>query len=124
MADTIDFNPPFDGNVKDELNRRADANETRGAFFRYWNYQKYCYINISVTEGQSGTAITPEVSMVVGDSEAPTGGFGTRGDMYTSEGTVRKPNQYYHQLRLQIRVDRIIQKRQFMKLKHLSKYLR
>ena len=88
---TIDFNPEFDGNVKDELNRRADANETRDSFFRYWNYQKYCYINISVTEGQSGTAITPEVSMAIGDSKAPTGGFGADGDMYTSEGTVRKP---------------------------------
>jgi len=91
MADTIDFNPPFDGNVKDELDRRAGANETRDSFFRYWNYQKYCYINISVTEGQSGTAITPEESMTIGDSEAPTGGFGTEGDMYTSEGGVRKP---------------------------------
>lgn len=91
MADTIDFNPPFDGNVKDELDRRAGANETRDSFFRYWNYQKYCYINISVTEGQSGTAITPEESMTIGDSEAPTGGFGTEGDMYTSEGSVRKP---------------------------------
>ena len=91
MADTIDFNPPFDGNVKDELDRRAGANETRDSFFRYWNYQKYCYINISVTEGQSGTAVTPEESMTIGDSEAPTGGFGTEGDMYTSEGTVRKP---------------------------------
>ncbi len=92
---TIDFNPKFDGNVANELNRRADANETRDAFFRYWNYQKYCYINISVTVGQSGTAITPEVSMAIGDSEAPTGGFGTEGDMYTSEGEgnsrIRKP---------------------------------
>ena len=67
MADTIDFNPQFDGNVANELNRRAGANETRDSFFRYWNYQKYCYINISVTEGQSGTAITPEESMTIGD---------------------------------------------------------
>ena len=33
--------------------------------------------------------------MVIGDSEAPTGGFGTEGDMYTSEGEgnnrIRKP---------------------------------
>ena len=90
-GNTIDFNPKFDDNVTKELNRRADANETRDAFFRYWNYQKYCYINISVTEGQSATAITPEVSMAIGDSEAPTGGFGADGDMYTPEGTVRKP---------------------------------
>ena len=92
---TIDFNPEFDGNVKDELNRRADANNIRDSFFRYWNYQKYCYINISVTEGQSETAVTPEVSMVIGDRKAPTGGFGTEGDMYTSEGEgnsrIRKP---------------------------------
>ena len=56
---TIDFNPKFDGNVANELNRRADANNIRDSFFRYWNYQKYCYINISVTEGQSETAVTP-----------------------------------------------------------------
>ena len=95
VDNTIDFNPPFDGNVANELNRRAGANETRDAFFRYWNYQKYCFINISVTEGQSQTAITPEESMVIGDSEAPTGSFGTEGDMYTSEGEgnnrIRKP---------------------------------
>ena len=92
---TIDFNPKFDGNVAKELNRRADANNIRDSFFRYWNYQKYCYINISVTEGQSETAVTPEVSMAIGDSKAPTGGFGTEGDMYTSEGEgnsrIRKP---------------------------------
>jgi hypothetical protein len=92
---TIDFNPKFDGNVANELNRRADANNIRDSFFRYWNYQKYCYINISVTEGQSETAVTPEVSMVIGDRKAPTGGFGTEGDMYTSEGEgnsrIRKP---------------------------------
>ena len=97
MADTIDFNPQFDDNVAKELNRRAGANETRDAFFRYWNYQKYCFINISVTEGKSGTAITPEVSMIIGDREAPTGGFGTEGDMYTSEGDgnnrIRKPKR-------------------------------
>lgn len=91
VENTIDFNPPFDDNVANELNRRAGANEVRDSFFRYWNYQKYCYINISVTEGQSGTAITPEESMTIGDSEAPTGGFGTEGDMYTTEGGVRKP---------------------------------
>lgn len=91
MADTIDFNPPFDEKVANELNRRAGANETRDTFFRYWNYQKYCFINISVTKGQSQTAITPEVSMDIGDSEAPTGGFGTAGDVYKSEGSVRKP---------------------------------
>ena len=35
VENTIDFNPPFDGNVANELNRRAGANETIITFCTY-----------------------------------------------------------------------------------------
>ena len=95
MADDkngIDFNPVFNTDVANELNDRKSAASgvTRDDFFRYWNYKKYCYVNISITPNVSGTAIIPTTQLVIGDNTAPVGKFitPTKGglDMYTSEG--------------------------------------
>jgi hypothetical protein len=89
---TIDFNPIFNIDVANELNDRTSAASgvTRDDFFRYWNYKKYCYVNISIKANVSGTAIVPTTSLVIGDNTAPVGKFTTptKGglDMYTSEG--------------------------------------
>jgi hypothetical protein len=97
MANTLDFNPEFPPKVKTELEKReAAANGVnRDDFFKYWNYKKYCYVNISITANVSGTAIIPTTSLVIGDNAASVGKFTTptKGglDMYTSEGGSRKP---------------------------------
>ena len=100
MADDkngIDFNPVFNTDVANELNDRTSAASgvTRDDFFRYWNYKKYCYVNISIKANVSGTAIVPTTSLVIGDNTAPVGKFRTptKGglDMYTDEGGSRKP---------------------------------
>ena len=94
---TIDFNPIFNIDVANELNDRTSAASgvTRDDFFRYWNYKKYCYVNISIKANVSGTAIVPTTSLVIGDNTAPVGKFRTptKGglDMYTDEGGSRKP---------------------------------
>ena len=94
---TIDFNPIFNTDVANELNDRTSAASgvTRDDFFRYWNYKKYCYVNISIKANVSGTAIVPTTSLVIGDNTAPVGKFRTptKGglDMYTDEGGSRKP---------------------------------
>ena len=85
MAAAPNLNPIFPSAVADELKRREGANELRDDFFKYWNYKKYCYVNVSTT-GESGTALTAAAENI-GDSTAPTGG-GT--SLYDTEGPIRR----------------------------------
>ena len=80
------LNPKFNTDVAAELNRREGANALRNNFFKYWNYKKYCFVNVSIIEGKTGTALTAE-GMKIGDSTAPTGG-GT--SLYDTEGDIRR----------------------------------
>jgi hypothetical protein len=86
MAEAPNLNPIFPTAVADELKRREGANELRDDFFKYWNYKKYCYVNVSIIAGETGTVLTA-AEMKIGDSTAPTGG-GT--SLYDTEGPQRK----------------------------------
>lgn len=88
MAEAPNLNPIFPEVVAKELNRRADANETRDEFFKYWNYKKYCYVNVSIIAGETGTVLTAAY-MGIGDSTAPTGGGTSLYDTET-DGTIRR----------------------------------
>ena len=86
MAEAPNLNPTFPSAVADELKLREGANELRDDFFKYWNYKKYCYVNVSIIAGETGTVLTA-AEMKIGDSTAPTGG-GT--SLYDTEGTIRR----------------------------------